>query len=616
MERQHRLLAMNVKQRLVLAVAALCLAAASWAQAPSGVVSEIVVTGNKNITTEAITGVMNTKVGHPVVQADLDHDHDVIGNMGYFASVDVRAEQLASGDWSVAVVVVEYPKVKEIRVTGNTVVPTEAILKVLTITPGKVFNLRSSESSIPAIRKLYTDKGYVAPDFPAFGPSDVSPGTINVSIVEWVVNSVTFTGNVKTKDRVLQRMVKTKPGKPFNQDQWQKDVVRVHDTQWFEDVKVGLNPSETGTNRIDLSLNVKEARTGQFNIGATLSPTVGLGALLQIGEPNFQGTGQNVSVTFTQSVQTSTGANGGPSLTLNYSNPFYDAQDTQMSVELYSTLRYRFTGQTFGSSAALNSFNQYDERHTGAALYFTRPLSRGDLSASIGGRFEGIVTGTPSNITTQNYIQQNGTVGILTMAVGADRRDTAINASRGDWMRLSVEPAMADITTVGGLFPSSSLLGTSYFLRTTAEYRHYWSAGPARTIRNLDAARHVLALRLRGGVEFGKPPFFEQYMVGGADTLRGYDEDRFWGKYEIAGTLEYRVPVQKGFQLIPFIDFGDAWGEYGTINTFTQTASPVMHLGYGVGISFIVPRIGAIRLDFGMGEDNSFLTYFRIAPPF
>ena len=616
MERQHRSRWMKVNQRLFLVVAVLWLAAVCVAQEPSGIVSEIVVSGNQNITTEAITGVMITKVGRPISEADIEHDRQAIENMGFFEAVDVRPRELDNGNWSIAVAVSEYPKVKEIKVTGNTVVSTDAILKAIKVQPGKVFNLGNRDASIVAIRKLYTDKGYMPPQFPDFNPSVDSPGTVNLSLLEWVVNSIKFTGNTKTKSSVIAKLIRTKPGRPFNDEQWHKDIVRVHDIQWFETVKAGGEISPVKPGNIDLSLDLKEAKTGQFNIGATLSPTVGLGAFVRIGEPNFQGTGQSISVTFMQSVQTSTGVNGGASVDLSWTNPFYDAMDTALNVQLYSRLQYRFTGQTFGSSAPVNSFNQYDERHTGGAMYFTRPFSRGDMTATLGGRVESIVTGTPSDTTTQNFIQQDGTLGVLTLAATADTRDTAINAARGSWMRLSVEPAVADITTVGGLFPSPSLLGTEFFLRATAEYRHYWSGEPARTIQNLDAARHVLALRLRAGTEFGRAPFFEQFFVGGADTIRGYDEDRFWGKYDFAGTLEYRIPVQKGFQLIPFVDFGDAWGEYGTINAFTQTATPDIHFGFGVGLSFIVPRIGSIRLDFGLGDDGSLLTYFRIAPPF
>ena len=60
---------------------------------------------------------------------------------------------------------------------------------------------------------------------------------------------------------------------------------------------------------------------------------------------------------------------------LNYTNPFYDAHDTAMNVQLYSRLIYRFAGQTFGSNTSISSFDQYNERHTGASLSFTRPFA-------------------------------------------------------------------------------------------------------------------------------------------------------------------------------------------------------------------------------------------------
>ncbi|MFX9089342.1 BamA/TamA family outer membrane protein, partial [Acinetobacter baumannii] len=85
------------------------------------------------------------------------------------------------------------------------------------------------------------------------------------------------------------------------------------------------------------------------------------------------------------------------------------------------------------------------------------------------------------------------------------------------------------------------------------------------------AQRPTIAFRTRFGAITGTVPFFEQLFVGGTDSLRGYDNQRFWGNRSILSTLEYRYPVQKSFSLAAFADYGSAWGGYGQLNNFEQT---------------------------------------------
>ncbi len=149
----------------------------------------------------------------------------------------------------------------------------------------------------------------------------------------------------------------------------------------------------------------------------------------------------------------------------------------------------------------------------------------------------------------------------------------------------------------------------------SAEYRAYFSSGPPRPLDELDAPRKTLAFRARVGTIVGPIPFFEQYFAGGADTVRGYDEDRYWGKNTLLTTVEYRFPIQKAFSLILFVDYGGAWGGYGSVNTFTQASGFNMHIGYGPGIAFKTP-LGLIRLDLGINEHGGTRTHFQIGPSF
>jgi len=202
-------------------IVALLVAAVVATAQGTGAIKDIVITGNDHVSREAILSAMRTKVGQPYIQSNLDADKDTIANLGFFSAVDVHAEA-AENDWRIVVKVSEFPEIKEIRVTGNKSIPTEEILKVISSKQGEIFNLKHAEPSRKAIQNLYAKKGLFA-DLLDYAPLQDSPNTLNVSIVELVVNSVKVIGNERTKDRVIQRLIKTRPGEPWDVNKWKND---------------------------------------------------------------------------------------------------------------------------------------------------------------------------------------------------------------------------------------------------------------------------------------------------------------------------------------------------------------------------------------------------------
>jgi outer membrane protein insertion porin family len=592
---------------------------AVWAaaqQTPS-VISEIVVNGNQRVLKEVILAQMRTKVGQPYVQDTLDKDKQTIEDLGFFSAVDVRATPLEGGNYRVTVDVQEFPEIKEIRVVGNQAVSTADILKVLTLKPGQVFNLKARQESRNAISDLYSKKGYFLAGIEEFGPMADSPGTVNIVLVEAKVGTVSIRGNEKTKDWVMKRLIKTRANETFSITKWANDLRRIYNTQWFESVRsVEDTGRELGV--VDLTAEVKEMRTGTFNIGVQLDPRSSFAGVIKLQEQNLRGTGQSVGVNFIQATR-----GGGPSVDFDYTNPFIDNKDTTLRASVYSRLVYRFSGGPFGGSE-LNGINNFNERRTGGTLGLSRPVTD-YLSWGASVRYETVKTndngGDLGNFGIINFnndttfVQQDGSIGVLSLGGILNRRDVDIEPSTGDWLRLDVEPGFSHITDVGGSLIDPSIIGSHSFVRNTIEYRHYWSPGQPPRGKDLEAPRKVIATRIKLGTITGTVPFFEQYFVGGAETLRGYDEDRFWGKNALMATVEYRHPIQKAFNAIIFVDYGDAWGGYSGFSGFDQTSKPDFHLGYGLGVSFRTP-LGPIRLDLGFDDKGKSKTHFLIGTSF
>src|SRR5262249_51063897 len=126
----------------------------------------------------------------------------------------------------------------------------------------------------------------------------------------------------------------------------------------------------------------------------------------------------------------------------------------------------------------------------------------------------------------------------------------------------------------------------------------------------------VLAARVMGGISSGELPFFEQFFLGGADTIRGYVEDRFWGDKMLLFSTELRMPLSSNLIGVIFADYGDAWSPQSglDIQGFSQSRGFNGQYGVGLGIRVTTP-LGPIRLDYGFGREGG-RTHFSIGHSF
>jgi outer membrane protein insertion porin family len=144
------------------------------------------------------------------------------------------------------------------------------------------------------------------------------------------------------------------------------------------------------------------------------------------------------------------------------------------------------------------------------------------------------------------------------------------------------------------------------FSKFNLDLRRYLSlSGPRRA--SLAEPKRVLAGRLLLGKAAGTIGFSEQYFIGGAETLRGYSEDRFWGNNLFLASVELRLPLDPRGTVtgVLFTDVGDAWGSTENnrenIRDFEQHGGFKPQAGFGLGVRLKTP-VGPVRLDYGFGD--------------
>jgi Tol biopolymer transport system component len=164
--------------------------------------------------------------------------------------------------------------------------------------------------------------------------------------------------------------------------------------------------------------------------------------------------------------------------------------------------------------------------------------------------------------------------------------------------------------------------------------------GDLRTYQRLFGESDALAVRLGGGVTFGRASFTRSFAVGGfpqndlfdvvranLGVLRGYPDYAFTGRNFAVANLEYRFPLahpQRGYRLLPafvrhlhgsvFADAGHAWtGSFRLQDVKTGA-------GAALGVDFVLghglPLTATAGLAYGFAEQGSTRSYFRMGLAF
>lgn len=591
-------------------VAFMCLGVFALASAQQQtIVKTITVRGTVVTSDVAIRTVMSIKEGAVLQAAQLRADESRILDLGYYKDVQIVTKQISDTEVEVVVEVAENPVIREVRFKGNTVFTAAQLTAAVTPIQelGKIYNNRFQSRILTAIENMYAEKGYLV-GIDQLQPDPESDGTLLISILEPRINEIRLIGLRRTKESVIKRIMKVRPGDAYNELLLRADLEELWATRWFDDII----PRRQDTSQpavYNIELEFVEARTGQINGGVALDPQSRLVGFASYSDSNFRGLGQSAGINLSQAT-----VGGGLSAELAWSNRFLDSRDTAVSVRAYSRVVYNFSGNGLGGSEGPIDGSRFDERRTGGNINFGRPFKKVNR-ARLGLRFENVRSLDLDTTGTDNFVQQDGDIIVLQMGVDRDTRHPSLDPFQGELISLQLEPSYSNISKIGGSVSTfDSILGPNYFLRSTLDYRKYWSKSmPADT--PITKARPVLAFRASYSVLSGEVPFFEQTFVGGLGSLRGYENQRFWGKQSLTSTVEYRFPIQSNFSLVAFTDYGSAWGGYPGISNFSQSSSPDFHLGYGLGISFRTP-VGPIRIDFAFNEKGGSRTHFAFGSSF
>ena len=544
--------------------------------------------------------ILTEKVGDTVSVDGVFKDVTNLGNTGYFSEVNPVFTSVPEGvklDFAVTV----NPVTTGVSFEGNTVYSSEVLTKFMDIQPGQVLNSVSVGQKVQGINAAYARDGYMLAHVDGIRVDD--QGILHIHIVEGVVEDIIPAGNKKTRNKVITREFVQKKGKPFNKFLVRRSVERVYNLGFFDDVNVRMLPGEQDPNNVIIEIDVLEHKTGTITLGAGYSKSDGLMGIVEFGEDNLRGTGDKFKVHWEIG-----GKKKYKNYQISYLKPWIDSKGTSLGFSFFNREdEYTDYNEDGNEVAEYNKksrgFNISFGRQTGEytrdylTLESRKDTYKWDSDDSSGYRYDTDAisnttgsgndwnntnpsTGGSWNFASNNYVKNNfGRINSITWQKVYDSRDNIYDPTRG--RRISYTAQWA----------GHGLGGDFDFYKFTAEARMYKKLG----------AKNVLAFRARGGFIQGDAPYSQLFTLGGADSLRGYEDDQFRGKYMYNATLEFRFPIVKKVSGVLFTDIGDAWD---APNVTWYNSKKTFNYGVGAGVRITTP-IGPVKLDYGVGKHKN-----------
>lgn len=393
------------------------------------------------------------------------------------------------------------------------------------------------------------------------------------------IGDINVTGNTKTRDKVVRRELRIREGELYNETRMRESIARVRRLGFFEEVNFNKKTPSGKNNIMDVDIVVKERNTGTIQVGAGYSSFQGFVFNGQVNQINFLGRGQRLGA----SVDI---AKRQELFKLSFTEPYTLDTEWSTGFDLYQSRR---------------TLTEYEENKKGAAIRVGHPLApyldgfvRYKLDET---RLTLDDEGDPDLFPVETA---NGITSSVTFTLEYDKRNDRFEPTKGIFSSLSLEYA--------------GLGGDQEYTKGYATFRYY-----KEVIWDL-VWRNNLNYAFISSNNNEPPPFNELFLLGGANSLRGYDWftvgrrkfsekafneavaandpdaattalKPFGGTQQIYYNLEFQFPLieEAGIKGVVFYDIG---------NADDQLVLSELRQNYGFGIRWFSP-IGPLRFEWG-----------------
>ena len=414
----------------------------------------------------------------------------------------------------------EQYKIGEIGFSGEVPGGEERAKQLVTLKKDQIFKASTLRDDVFRLTGYFSDQGYA---FVNVDPeTDVHPDDKIVNITyqvnkgpETYVDRVDIAGNTKTRDKVIRRELRIEEQSLFSATGLQVSRERVQRLGFFEDVNLTTQRG-VRNDLLNVLVDVKEAQTGSFSVGAGFNSSTSIVASARVQENNLMGRGQQLVI----------GGSIGSlyrNTVLSFTDPYFMDTPLTLGVDLFD---WRFAYEDFdrsGLGAATRAFYPL----SGFGLYSIGGFPLEDVRLGLQYQWEQSKISNFDPITPDAIRAERGTktTGTLTPSLMRNTLNNPIDPTRGSMQQLS--------------FAYAGLGGSTNYTKTELEARFYtpvytspkwgtftWMIGGFLGYGDGDIDFTETTPIATGGEEIlrGDLPLFDRYFPGGINSIRGFAE--------------------------------------------------------------------------------------------
>ncbi|RJQ22841.1 MAG: outer membrane protein assembly factor BamA [Nitrospiraceae bacterium] len=494
----------------------------------------------------------------------------------------------------VTIVIEEGPqtKTREIRIAGNKEIGEQEIYNELQSLKGSPYNVIDISDARYRVLSLYGRRGY--PDAKADVESKVDneDAIVTFRITEnrpSVIGKIILTGNNRTKAKIIKREFTIKEGETYNYDELLKTRQKLYRLGIFNEVSIEtLTPPREVDHMLarDMMVSLREGKAGSVEVSLGYGDYERFRTSLDFSYRNIGGYNRQAGFRAEAS-------SVKQRFTLSFREPWlFNQPDLPFSVLL---------SKEDTRSVNLDTKDVLYETDRLSLLFGVEKEIRKGWKANLNYEYAFVDTKDvqPGVILSR---EDSGTLGIgsISPALFYDTRDDPFDPTTGFLQGIVIKLA------------SKALLSETEFIKGTFQSSWFFPAGKGV----------VFAFSLRGGAAYSydnikELPLVERFFLGGRTTVRGYSNDTLGpkgaddtptgGNVFCVVNSEFRVPIGKGFGLVPFLDAGNVW-------QLAEDIRPELKYTAGIGLRYKTP-VGPVRIDYGhkmnreSGESSGELHY-------
>ena len=208
-------------------------------------VRKISFEGVKTASEDMLRTLIQTQAGDEVSEELLTEDlKSLYKDTGFFSEleVDVRPFEGEGGGLEVVYKVVESPKISGINIIGNENLGTSKLKDKITLRPAEIYSDRHRWESERALRQLYHEKGYYLVSIQThLKDTDAEENTVQVTFEinegpRVRIEEINFIGNDRVSSNKLQKKLKTRTGKPFDQALFEEEDLSLNLRNYYQDL--------------------------------------------------------------------------------------------------------------------------------------------------------------------------------------------------------------------------------------------------------------------------------------------------------------------------------------------------------------------------------------------